>query len=155
MCNRPPWHSCFFLSLSISPSFKFFLSSPIPSPLRPANPPFNRISRSPSDLSVLFPLPFFLPLAIIVSLIMVGIWIEATFCSFTRARAHMPKWNRRRFAPDRYSRDSFYSNDGICRVLRYHMSLASDCSLLLPFLSYYSWCLSNHGTFLFSLSFSC
>lgn len=74
---------------------------------------------------------FFLPLAITMPLIMVGIWAGATFCSFVRARMHIPKWNCRRFAPDRYSRDGFYSNDGICRALRYRASPASDCSLAL------------------------
>jgi len=75
-----------FFSISLYlPSLLIFLY-PLPSPLRHANPPFNRISRSPSDLSVLFPPSFFLPLAITMSLIMVGIWVGATFCSFARAR---------------------------------------------------------------------
>lgn len=50
---------------------------------------------------------------------------------FVRARTHMPKWNRRRFAPDRYSRDGFSPRDRICRTLRYRTSSASDCFLSL------------------------
>ena len=88
-----PLTQLFFLSLSISPPFIFFLSllshpilsHPIPSPSgQSAFQSYFPLSFG--DLSVLFPLPFFLPLAIIVPLIMVGIWIGATFCSFTRAR---------------------------------------------------------------------
>lgn len=56
-----------FLSLFLSPlSLLLIFLSPLPSLLRCANPPFNRISRSPSAPSALSPLScFFLPLAII------------------------------------------------------------------------------------------
>lgn len=66
----------------------------------------------------------------------------------------MPKWNRRRFAPDRYPRDDFYSSDGICRALRYHASFGvgpSSCLLTPPPpLILHS---SKQNAFLFSFSF--
>lgn len=67
----------------------------------------------------------------------------------------MPKWNRRRFAPDRYPRDGFYSSDGICRALRYHASSASDLHpaclpLLLPLVP----CLPRSKTHFYFFFFS-
>lgn len=72
---------------------------------------------------------------------------------FVRARTHMPKWNRRRFMPDRYSRDGFYSDDGICRTLHYRASSASHRSIPLFSLPSSEHSFSKHGAFLFSLSF--
>lgn len=126
MCWPSSWHSCFSLSLFLLPLLPIFLS-PLPSPLRHANPPFNRISRSPSVLLVLSP---FFPLSPprCFRATNYGGYMGWGDILFVGARTHMPKWNRRRFVPDRYSRDSFYSSNGTYRTLRYHASSASDRS---------------------------
>lgn len=160
--TRP--HGTVVFSLPLSPLFLLLIFlPPLLSPLRQANPPFNRISRSPSETSRCFPpSSLFLPLAITaVPLIMVGIWAGATFCSFARARTHartcqngivgvsspgsiFPGWFL-------FERRDMQSSALPCALAASDRSFAFCYPPLLPLFSMLS---SKHDAFLFSFSLS-